>query len=228
MTKIKISTLLALFIILSSCDNKSLELDTETYQIEMKKASKFHRNFTNLTQESPLYIKAERLSLKDILSILIKTDTTNIKFENKKLENEHYSVLIKQKDKNHPINKIVLNELLNDLNLTLDVDTFKSFKISIKDTVQYSKFINTSNDNTSYVFESNDSVKIKNCDLKKLTEILNSEFQEEIILDNNYRKINYSWKKTSFEKFRQNLNKDLGLLLLDNRNDRTIFKIKNN
>lgn len=228
MIKMKISALFVLFIILSSCDNKSLKLETEAYQIEMKKASNFHSNFTNLTRESPLYIKAERLSLKDIVGILIKTDTTNIKFENKKLENEYYSLYITQKDEKQPINKIVLNELLNSLNLELEATTVKTFKMVIKDTLKYSKFINSSSDNSSYVFESNDSIKIKNCDLKKLTEIMNSEFQEETTASNNYRKINYSWKKTSFEKLRQNLNNDLGLLLLDNRNDGSIVKIKNN
>jgi hypothetical protein len=228
MTKIKTLTLLVYLLILSSCDNKSIKLDTKTYKIEIEKASNSYSSFTNLLQKSPLNIKAERISLKDILAIIIKTDTSNIKFEDKELENEYYNLLIEQKDKNIPVNEIVLNKLLNGLNLGLEVNNFKSFEINIKDTLQYSKFVNVQGNSTNEVFESNDSIKIKNCDLKKLTEILNSEFSEEITCINNYKKIDYGWRKTSFQKLKQNLCKDLGLTFSDMRNDKSIFRIKNN
>jgi hypothetical protein len=228
MTKFKIIILLTLILALNSCKNRSLTSDTETYKIEIKKVSNFHRVFTNHIQKTPLNINAERISLKNIFGILIKTDTSNIKFENKKMKNEYYNLLIEQKNKNHSINEAVLNDILINWNLNLITDKYKSYNLKIQDTIRYSNLTSNSNDMVSKVFISKDSIKINNCDLKKLTEILNSEFSERIIYNDESNRIDYNWKRTTFGKLKLQLKNDLGILFLDTKKDKSVFTIRSN
>ena len=119
MNLLKKISFLALFITLNSCKDNSFNSDTETYKIEIKKAEYFHHDFTNHIQETPLNINAESITLKEIFGMLIKTDTSNIKFDNEKTQNKKYALLVKQKDKNIPVNEVVLNKIINELNLKL-------------------------------------------------------------------------------------------------------------
>lgn len=228
MNLLKKISFLALFIILNSCKDNSFYSDTETYKIEIKKAEYFHQDFTNRIQETPLNINAESITLKEIFAILIKTDTSNIKFDNEKLENKSYDVLIKQKDKNIPINEVVLKKIIKELNLKLNIEKYQSFNITIKDSLQYSKYTNKSKNKISSVTISKDSIKISNCDLRKLAEILNSEFPEKITCNNNSERINYQWKKSSFEKLKLQVKNDLGINFLNTDNEVIIYRIKNN
>ena len=128
-------------IVLLSCNSKSLNTNTELYKIEIKKASYFHKDFTNQIQTGHLKIIAERMSLKELFGILIK-------------------------------------------------------------------FIN--------------------CNLTKITEILNSEFPEQTIYNSESKRIDYSWKKTSFDKLKTQMQNDFGIIFLDSKNDKSIFTIENN
>ena len=219
---------LALFITLNSCKNNSFNSDTETYKIEIKKAEYFHDDFTNHIQETPLNISAESITLKEIFGILIKTDTSNIKFDNEKLQNKKYALVIKQKDKNIPVNEVVLNKIINELNLKLIVEKYQSFNITIKDSLKYSNFTSNSKNKISSVTISKDSIKLSNSDLNKLVEILNSEFPEKTTCDTNSERINYKWKKSSFDKLKLQLKNDLGMNFFNSNNDRIIYRIKNN
>ena len=223
---ILIITIISIFLI--SCNSKSLNLNTELYKIEIKKAPYFHRNYTNHIQKTPLNINAERISLKDIFGILIKTDTSNIKFENKKMENEYYNLLIEQKDENHPINETVLNDILDHWSLNLITDKYKAYNLKIQDTISYFNLTSNSENKAYKVVKSKDSIKINNCDLKILTEILNSEFSEKIIYNGESNRIDYNWKRTTFEKLKLQLQNDLGILFLDTKKDKSIFTIRKN
>jgi hypothetical protein len=223
---ILIITIISIFLI--SCNSKSLNLNTELYKIEIKKAPYFQRNYTNHIQKTPLNINAERISLKDIFGILIKTDTSNIKFENKKMENEYYNLLIEQKDENHPINETVLNDILDHWSLNLITDKYKAYNLKIQDTISYFNLTSNSKNKAYKVVKSKDSIKINNCDLKILTEILNSEFSEKIIYNGESNRIDYNWKRTTFEKLKLQLQNDLGILFLDTKKDKSIFTIRKN
>jgi hypothetical protein len=219
---------LALFITLSSCKENSFNSDTETYKIEIKKAAYFHQGFTNHIQKTPLNINAENITLKEILGILIKTDTSNIKFDNEKAQNKNYASLIKQKDENISVNEVVLNKIINELKLKIIKEKYRSFNITIKDSLKYSKFISNSKNKISSVTIFKDSIILSNCDLNKLVEILNSEFLEKTTCDTNSERINYKWKKSSFDKLKLQLKNDLGMNFIDSNNDRIIYRIKNN
>jgi hypothetical protein len=228
MNLLKKISFLALFITLNSCKDNSFNSDTETYKIEIKKAEYFHHDFTNHIQETPLNINAESITLKEIFGMLIKTDTSNIKFDNEKTQNKKYALLVKQKDKNIPVNEVVLNKIINELNLKLIKEKYQSFNITIKDSLKYSKFTSNSKNKTSSVNISKDSIKLSNCDLNMLIEILNSEYPEKITCDTNSEKINYKWKKSSFDKLKLQFKNDLGMNFFNSNNDRIIYRIKNN
>lgn len=219
---------LALFIPLNSCKNNSFNADTETYKIDIKKAAYFHHDFTNHIQKTPLNINAENITLKEIFGILIKTDTSNIKFDNEKLQNKKYALLIKQKDENISVNEVVLNKIINELNLKLIKEKYQSFNITIKDSLKYSKFISNSKNKISSVTIFKDSIILSNCDLNKLAEVLNSEFLEKTTCETNSERINYKWKKSSFDKLKLQLKNDLGMNFFNSNNDRIIYRIKNN
>ena len=213
---------------LISCNSKSLNSNTELYKLEIKKASYFHKDFTNQIQLGHLKINAERMSLKELFGILIKTDTSNIKFERKQFEKEYYSIVIEQKKQENPIGKIVFNKILENWNLKLTEEKHKSYQITIQDSLKFSKLISNSNNKISKVIKTKDSIKFINCNLTKITEILNSEFAEQTIYNSESKRIDYSWKKTTFEKLKIQMQNDFGILFLDSKNDKSIFTIENN
>lgn len=219
---------LALFFTLNSCQNNSFNADTETYNIKIKKAPYFHNGFTNHIQKTPLNINAENITLKEIFGILIKTDTSNIKFDNEKSQNKKYALLIKQKDENISVNEVVLNKIIHELKIKIIKEKYQSFNITIKDSLKYSKFINNSKNKISSVTIFKDSIKLSNCDLNKLAEVLNSEFLEKTTCETNSERINYKWKKSSFDKLKLQLKNDLGINFINCNNDRIIYRIKNN
>jgi hypothetical protein len=224
--KILIITTIAIFLI--SCNSKSLNSNTELHKIEIEKVSYFHKGFTNQIQTGHLKINAERMSLKELFGILIKTDTSNIKFESKQLENEYYSIVIEQKKQENPIGKIVFNKILENWDLKLTEEKYKSYQIKIQDTLKYSNLNSNSGNMVSKIVKTKDSITINNCDLKKIVKVLNSEYPEQITYNNESERIDYSWKKTTFEKLKAQMKNDFGILFLDSKNDISIFTIKNN
>lgn len=229
---------LILFTSLISCNDKVLNLDTETYKVEINRLTSSHKGFSNTFQNNPLNVKAERLRLNEIFAILLKTDTSAIKFENKRLQNENYSLIIEQKDKNIPVYDAILKDMLVGLNLNLDTimnksvtnKSFmnKSFKLIIQDSLKYTNFINNSKNKESVVFNSKDSVKITNCDLKKVAGILSSEYSEIISFNGDSAKIDYAWKKISFEALKIKFMNDLGISFFRINDSKLMYSIRKN
>jgi hypothetical protein len=226
MNKLIIVIFLILLGTLNSCKHESLKSETESYKIEIESASFFQRNFTNHVQETPLNINAEKINFKHILAILIKTNTSNIKIKSNYFKNQNYKLLIEQKDENKAIHEMVLNEILEHWNLEIVQEKYKSYKIEVQDSLKYADYKSNSNKITSFVSISNDSIQIKNCDLKRLAELLNSQFLKKSEFIGKSEKINYQWKKTSFDKLKIQLQNDLGLFFTDKKKDKPIFTIK--
>ena len=197
MTKLKIIFFFILIATFNSCKNNSFHSDTETYKIELKKVSSFQSNFKNRIQEKPLNINAEKISLKVLFGLLIKTDTSDIKFENKKMNSDYYSLIIEQKEDSQSVNEAILNDLLHHWNLKLNADKYKSYEIKIQDSLSYFTFTSHSSNKTSKFVISKDSIKVTNCDLQKIVELINSEFSETTIYNGESKRIDYSWKKNS-------------------------------
>ncbi len=213
---------------LNSCDNKSIKSETEDYTLEIKKAPDVLRDFTNHIQTEPLNINAEKLNLKNIFAILMKTDTSKINLKIDRKKNEYYSLLIEQKKEDKSINETIMNEILDKWNLQMNVSKSKTYEIEIKDTIRYNNFISNTDNKTSTITRSKDSIIINNGNLKEITEILNSEFSATVIFNNESKRIDYKWKKSTFEKLKIQLQQDLGILFLDSKNDKSVFTIENN
>jgi len=226
----KIKTLVILLAIFSivSCQKKSLNIDNENLKLEIEKASNFHRDFTNKIQNKYLDIEAERINFKDLFSILLETDSTNISFNDKKLNKQYFKVEIKQKNQDKPINKVVLEQVLKKWNLNLVTKKNKTYKIELIDSTKFISYNTKSTDNLSKIVQTNDSIKIKNCDLNKLTEILNSEYSEEIVFDNFSDKIDYRLKKESFLELKTKMENDLGINFVDLNKDKSTYIVENN
>ena len=110
----------------------------------------------------------------------------------------------------------------------MDIKKYKSYKVSIEDTLKYSNLISKSNNMISKVIKTKDSIKINNCDLTKIIEILNSEFPERTIYNGESKRIDYNWKNATFEKLKIQMQNDLGILFSDSKNDNSIFIIESN
>lgn len=228
MTKLKTILIIILIMTLNSCDNKSIKSETEDYTLEIKKAPDVLRDFTNHIQTEPLNINAEKLNLKNIFAILMKTDTSKINLKIDRKKNEYYSLLIEQKKEDKSINETIMNEILDKWNLQMNVSKSKTYEIEIKDTIRYNNFISNTDNKTSTITRSKDSIIINNGNLKEITEILNSEFSATVIFNNESKRIDYKWKKSTFEKLKIQLQQDLGILFLDSKNDKSVFTIENN
>jgi len=226
----KIKTLVILLAIFSivSCQKKSLNIDNENLKLEIEKASNFHRDFTNKIQNKYLDIEAERINFKDLFSILLETDSTNISFNDKKLNKQYFKVEIKQKNQDKPINKVVLEQVLKKWNLNLVTKKNKTYKLELIDSTKFISYNTKSTDNLSKIVQTNDSIKIKNCDLNKLTEILNSEYSEEIVFDSFSDKIDYRLKKESFLELKTKMENDLGINFVDLNKDKSTYIVENN
>lgn len=213
--------------LLFACNNGNPYLvETENYTLKFNKASNYHTNFTNHVQPTPLNINAERISLKKILAILAKVDTSAIKFEDKFMGNEFYNFKIEQKNNTISINKFVIEDITEKLNLELETQQLKSFEIIIKDSLQFLKHLNKSYDNVYKIINTVDSISIINLELIKFTELLNKEYSNTIFCKNNYKKIDYKWRKSTLKKLKQNIQNDLGLILSDTKNDKFIYTFK--
>lgn len=228
MRKAKILIILLTIFSIVSCEKNSLNLDNENLKLEIQKVSNFHGDFTNKIQNKYLDIDAERMNFKDLFSRLLETDSTNISFNDRKLSNQYFKIKIKQKNKEKPINKIVMEQILKHWNMNLVTKKNKTYKIKLVDSAKFQNYKTKSKDNLSKVVQTKDSIKLKNCDLSKLTEILNSEYSEEIIFNETSNRIDFNLEKESFLKLKIKMENHLGINFIDLNKDKLIYTIKNN
>ncbi|RBW58236.1 hypothetical protein DS884_10280 [Tenacibaculum sp. E3R01] len=213
---------------LTSCKKKSINLETKNLKLEISSVYKEHGNFTNKLRSSPILIDADKIGLKEVLGLLLKVDTSDIKIENKELKNQFFNVFIEPKNNDSKVNKVVLNTILDKWNLKLKISNHKSYIIEIQDSVKYNNFKSIKKNSVNYVYNLPDSIKLSNCNLKRITEVLNSEFSEKIVFDGDSKKIDYNWKKMTFDHLKNQLQNDLGLIFLDTNEDKKTFVISDN
>jgi hypothetical protein len=200
---------------LSACQNESLKIDNEIMTLEIEKAPLFHSDFTNRVKEPILAIDAERMNFQKLFAILLKADTSNISVKNSKLNNDYFKIDIHQKDDNQPIHQIASEKILEKWNLSLITIKNKTYQIELIDSTKHIKYHSNSDSKMSKVITTNDSIKIENCDLKKLAEILSLEYAESIISGDPSSKIDYNLKKDTFQAIKTKIESDLGVKFID-------------
>lgn len=216
---------ITLLLTLTSCKYNSVSIKRNSYEIDLKAAEYFHDDYTNSIQASPLKIQAERMTLQELFGILLKTDTSNVTFDNQELKSKNFQVLIKQKVNKIQVNEKIANEITTALQLKLIKNKYPFFAVAIKDRLKYNRFINTSKDNVAAVAISADSIEVTNADLFKLVEVINNEYSEKINCNFAAERINYKWKKTNFYKLKVQLEQDLGLVFVNQNKDRIRYSI---
>jgi hypothetical protein len=230
MTLKKILIITIISILLISCNNKSLDSNTELYNIKIKKFDNSQKEYKSYIEEGgKLNIKSDRITLRELFSLLMETDEKNIILKNKKLEKEYFNVLIEQKKKEEPVSEIVFNKILENWNLKFTEEKYNSYEIEIKDSIKFYNYqSNLMNDNQAKIMINEDSIKIKNSNLENIAKVFNSQFAEEIVNNIESKRINYSWKKKSFDKTKVEFENDLGLSFRDRKEKKSIFRIENN
>ena len=215
---------------LISCNNKSLDLSTELYNIKIKEYDDSKKEYKSYIEEGNIRdIKTDKITLIELSALLMGTEKENIVLKNKKLQEKYFEVLIEHKKRERPVSKIIFNEILNNWNLKFTEEKYNSYEIEIKDSLKYNNHKNKyTNNNHSEIFISKDSIKIKNCNLENIAKVFNSEFSEEFINNVKSTRINYNWKKKSFEKTKIELENNLGLSFRDRKEKKSIFTIESN
>ncbi|WP_435263670.1 hypothetical protein [Tenacibaculum sp. nBUS_03] len=217
--------IIVLIISLSSCKKKSISLETKNFNLEISSVYRKHGNFKNQLRNYPLFIDADKIDLKEVLGILLRVDTSIIKIRNKELKNQFFNVFIEPKNSDSIVNKTILTTILDEWNLRLEEKNNKSYAIEILDSTKYNNFKSTKKNFVNYVYNLSDSIKVSNCNLKKIAEVLNSEYAEEIVFNNESKRINYTWKKIEFDDLQTQLQHDLGVSFLDTKEDIKTFII---
>jgi hypothetical protein len=67
--------------------------------------------------KNTLNLNAESITLKEMIGILIESDTSTINFEDKKPKIK--TIYLLSKRQNIPVNEVVLNKIMDELNLKL-------------------------------------------------------------------------------------------------------------
>ncbi len=221
--------LLILFLALSllfTCNRaKPFSIDKENYSLEFGKVlnSKKHSNHI---QTYPLNINAERISLKNLLAYVAKVDTSAIKFKDKEIGDKKYSVKIVQKNKDVKINTSIIQDIIKNLNLDLIKKQIKSYEMTISDTLRFNSNLSKLDNKHTIIKISTDSISVKNIKLSKFIDVINKEYSDYIFCTNNPLRIDYKWHKSTLVNLKQNLLKDLGLIMSDTKNDKFIYNFK--
>ena len=214
-------------ILMISCSNESLYVINEDYEIDIQEASGFHTDFTNRYEEKNLMINAERINPKELFAVLMKTDTSNIKVESEDFKNEYYKVIIEQKNNEESVRQEIIQDILNNWNLKLTTKAQPTFRLQIQDTVKYFQHKSDSDKNkTSEVIKNTDSIKIENTNLSIIAELMNSEFSNKVVADTISERIDFSFKRRSFEDLKAKMEKDLGIRFTKVDSPKTLYIIE--
>ncbi|SDG61588.1 hypothetical protein [Psychroflexus sediminis] len=203
--------LISFLVLLISCNDDSIYVITDDYEIDIQKASGFHNDFTNRYEKKNLMVNAERINLKELFAVLIKTDSTSIKVKSKEFKGDYFTVLIEQKSNEKSVRQQIIEDILNKWDLKLTSKAQPTFKLQIQDTAKFLEHRSNSENETSRIFKNNNSIKIKNTDLSMIAKLMNSEFSKKVLADTTSERINYSFKRNSFEDLKAKMEKELGI-----------------
>lgn len=227
MRNLKITFFLLFLIAFVSCKNQSLKTETEDYLLSIETTLPFHQDFLNELQVNPLNIKAERISLEEVFSAVLQTDTSRIEFENKKLGATMFNVLIQQKNKGKSIHKDIQKELCANFDLKIKIVQKKVFEVTIADSVKFAKFKNGDAKSHTEIIRDAKSIKLTKVELKDLLKYIEYDEVGYFLKDENKDKLDFSWIKMPVDSLKTKIANDLGLTFKASNKKETYFKILN-
>ncbi len=224
----KIIGILILVVLIVSCNSGTLKKETESYKIEISKASYSNKKFVNEIRAAVLKINAEKISLKDLFGAILETDSKNIKFNSNLNLNQYYKVKITQKKEGKTVRKEILDYVLEkfNLNLTSEKLKYELFKIGIQDSLKLNNFISKSKDSVSKIIFIKDTIKVKNITLKGIAKFLSETYNEDFINENDSLKIDYKWNRTDIKNLILKLKADLGVSFSKKEGHKLIYMLE--
>lgn len=227
--KFRLFILFAVCITLYNCKNKPsetiqnhiLEYENECYKVKITEVNKNDfASFKNSYHNEPfLGIKAECISLKELLGIIKKVDTSAIVLNTKDFKNKYYSAYIDQKLMNRSQETIITSSIIEALKIQVEKRFFKidTVTTSINNKAKYLKHIHQIDrkigDTIKTEYSYSHNLKIfKNYKLEDILSVLNKEFDNHLVLKNKESKrINIELKGRDWNSTKAELESNLGL-----------------
>ncbi len=231
--KLYIYTLMMICFLFSNCNKKSttetsdlytntskyvLNLETDSYKVVINKVDK--RNFENYRNshhsEPFLGMKAECISLKELLSIIKDIQVNSIILDNKSLENQFYSVQVTQKTISNIQDSTIKSDIVESLNVIIEKKSFNidTLMVSIDNKRKFLKHANNTVSDTiiSQSRLSQDSIIFENYNLEKILASLSKEFDKTLSLSvEEPQKIDFKLAKSDWNSIKEKMKADLGL-----------------
>lgn len=243
--KTKLLSLIIACLLLSNCTSPSahkeesasnanrseqlLNIDTDKYQIVLKKVKKTElQNATVGYHYEPYFgIKADYLSLKDLLHITMNVEAKDIIVENESLKNQYFSILIDQKlTSNNQQDSIIKSTVLDALHINIQKETLKvdTIIVSIGNKKKFLRHVNTTT--PSSINDTNDTIRIRseyalsvdsmtfeNYEIEELLRAVNREYDNKPLVLNPTasQRVDFKLKRDDWDTVISTLESELGL-----------------
>ena len=232
--KFNFHALMMICLLITNCKNKTtttktddtspipaqtvLSIETDSFKVIIKEVDKSnHPSYLNSQHSEPfLGMKAECISLKELLGIIKGIELNSIILEDKSLENQYYSVLVNQNVINSQQDSIVKYKIFESLNLGIKKKVFNidTVIVTVDNKRKFLKYANNTVSDTirSQSMLSQDSLIFENYNLEKILATLSKEFNKTLFLNvEEPQRINIKLRKSDWNSTKAKLEFDLGL-----------------
>ncbi len=230
--KLNFLALLMICFLFTNCKNKSetsetinispieyvLNFENDSCKLVIKEVNKSNfSSYKNSHQSAPfLEMKADCISLKELLGIIKGIEVNSIIFNNKSFENQYYSVFIDQKVISDLQDSIIKSNIIESLNVVIEKETFNidTLMVSVDNRVKFLKYANTTISDTirSQSRLSQDSIIFENYNLERILAFLSKEFDKTLCLSvEEPQRLNIKISKSDWNSTKIKLESDLGL-----------------
>lgn len=232
--KFKLLVLFSICLVFYQCKNKSqtvfsdntksnstkyvLNIGNDSCKIKIKEVDRSKRsNFSNsYTREPRFEIRANCISLRQLIGIIKNVDTSLIISNSKDLDNQFYSVFINQKTTTDNQDSSIKNDIMKAFDLKIQKKYFSidTTIISMNDQTKYKRFSNNEISDTVYSKYriSKDSIEFENSDLDNIVVHLKEIYNKVLILNTSVaQRIDYKIKRDDWESVKDKLESDLGI-----------------
>lgn len=195
-----------------------LNIENDSCKIEIKEIdkSKLFNLSNGYSYEPRLDVRADCLSLKELVGIIRNIDTSIIITNSQGLKNKFYSVLIKQNTRTNQHDSMIINDIIKafDINIEKKIFSIDTTFISMNDLTKYKKYSSITIGDT--VFSkyriSEDLIEFENTGLDGIVAHLSKIFNKALILDTKVsQRIDYKIRRNDWESIKDKLESDLGI-----------------
>lgn len=202
-------------------------VSTEDFDLTISEINGVFLDTKNTVTEPPLSIDAERISLKDLVHTIFKTDTLSFDFKDDKIAKQTYAVQLDFKNDDFSSKKRALKSILKASDLDYSKTQTPLTDIAIVDTLKlYRYYAKNATNNQSKIYRTKDSIGLENISLKKIASILNKEFNINSFSHNTNALIDFGFKFKSLDDVKSIFKNELGLEFQKTNETQTTYTIK--